>query len=147
MVASCAEYQAVNQAFDSGIAPSELPDGHPVQRLGGMWSAISRIDGLLCMDGHCILVPRDARSTIVALLHKSHCGLVKTYAMAREHYFWPAMKNDLIMAIDKCEVCQSSRPSLPVDTFIMTTSEEPMAQVSVDLFQVVNSHYLLIHPT
>ena len=64
--------------------------------------------------------------------------------MAREHYFWPAMKNNLKTAIDKCEVCQSTRPSLPVDTFITTTSEEPMAQVSVDLFQVGNSHYLLL---
>ena len=144
VAASCAEYQAVNQAFDSGVAPSDLPDGHPARSLGGVWSAISRIDGLLCVDGHRILVPRDARSSIVALLHKSHCGLVKTYATAREHYFWPAMKNDLKTAIDKCEVCQSSRPSLPVDTFITTTSEEPMAQVSVDLFQVGNSHYLLL---
>ena len=92
VAASCAEYQAVNQAFDSGVAPSDLPDGHPARSLGGVWSAISRIDGLLCVDGHRILVPRDARSSIVALLHKSHCGLVKTYATAREHYFWPAMK-------------------------------------------------------
>ena len=141
---SCAEYQAINQAFDSGVAPSELPDGHPMQRLGGVWSAISRIDGLLCVDGHRILVPWDAQSSIVALLHKSHCGLVKAYTTAREHYFWPAMRNDLKMAIDKCEVCQSSCPSLPVDTFITTTSKEPMAQVSVNLFQVGNSHYLLL---
>ena len=54
------------------------------------------------------------------------------------------MKNDLKTAIDKCEVCQSSCPSLLVDTFIMTTSEEPMAQVLVNLFLVGNSHYLLM---
>ena len=135
VVASCTEYQAVNQAFDSGVAPSELLDGHPARRLGGEWSAISRIDSLLCVDGHRILVPWDAQSSIVALLHN---------ATAREHYFWLAMKNDLKTAIDKCEVCQSSRPSLPVNTFITTMSEEPMAQVSVDLFQVGNSHYLLM---
>ena len=87
VAASCTEYQAVNQAFDSGVVPSELLDRHPARRLGGVWSAISRIDGLLCVDGHRILMPRDARSSIVALLHKLHCGLVKTYAMAREHYF------------------------------------------------------------
>ena len=29
VVASCTEYQAINQAFDSGIAPSELLDKHP----------------------------------------------------------------------------------------------------------------------
>ena len=62
-MASCADYQAINQAF-------ELPDGHPVQRLGSMQSAISRIDGLLCMDVQCILIPRAAWKSIVALLHK-----------------------------------------------------------------------------
>ena len=64
--------------------------------------------------------------------------------MAREHYFWLAMKNDLKTTIDKCEVCQSLRPSLSVNTFIMMMSEEPIAQVSVNPFQVGNSHYLLL---
>ena len=130
-VVSCTEYQV----FDSSTVPSKLPDRHPVWRLGGMWSAILRIDSLLFMDGHHILIPQDAQSSIVTLLCKSHCGLVKTYATAREHYFWPAITNNLKRAIDKCEVCQS---------FITMMSKEPMAQVLVNLFQEGNSHYLLL---
>ena len=34
-----------------------------------------------------------------------------------EHYFWLAMKNNLKMVIDKCELCQSSHPSLLVTYF------------------------------
>ena len=141
--ASCDEYQAVTRAFDSGSSPSDLPDGHPVKLFSGVWSSISRVDGLLCVDGHRIIVPRDVRGSIVGLLHKSHCGLVKTYATARNFYFWPAMKNDLKTAIDRCEACQSSRPSLPADNLVETTTDEVLNQVSVDLFQVGSVHYLL----
>ena len=141
---SCPSYRAVFRAFDSGISPRDLPDGHPARQFIGIWPSISRIDGLLCVDGHRIIVPRDARSSIVDLLHKSHCGLVKTYATAKEFYHWPAMKNDIKTVIDKCEPCQSLRPSLPVDNFIATTANDPMQEVSVDLFQIGNSHYLLL---
>ena len=134
----------LNKPLTIGIVPSNLPDGHPAWRT---WQHMeySFKDQWPSLHGWTpyLRTPHGWKS-IISLLHKSHCGQVKTSSTARDHYFWPAMKNDLKTIINKCEVCQSSCPSLQIYTFIRVTSEEPMTQVLVNPFQVGKSHYLLL---
>ena len=142
-VASCAKYQAVSLAFDNGSKPSDLRTA--IRETVQQCLELHFLDRRPPLRGrplhHC---PQAVCRSIVSLLHRSHCGLVKTHATARNFYYWPAMKNDLRTTIDRCKACQSSCPSLPVDNLVKMTSGQVMQQVSIDLFQIGSSHYLLL---
>ena len=51
---------------------------------------------LIMLDHNRILVPTAARQYILQQLHLAHSGVVKTYRTARQLYYWPGMKNDII---------------------------------------------------
>ena len=36
-----------------------------------------------------VVVPKPVRSKIITELHRAHLGISKTYAMARQMYYWP----------------------------------------------------------
>ena len=53
------------------------------------------------------------------------------------------MKYDIRMMIDKCEACQHLRPSKPLETFITTSANFPMEQISIDLLHVRGKTYMV----
>ena len=64
---------------------------------------------LIMKDRSKIVVPKPARSKIIAVLYQAHSGISKTYATARQLYYWPHMKKNKEKAIAACHLCQTDR--------------------------------------
>ena len=62
---------------------------------------------LIMKDRAKIVVPKPAWSKIIAELNQAHSGFNKTYATARQLYYWPHMNNDIEQAIAECHLCQT----------------------------------------
>ena len=87
-------------------AIKELPDAKSVKELGehpakeytSIWHELSLLEthrGTIIMRGNQIVVPKRERNKCLALLHKTHQGLVKTSTAARECYHWPGMNHEV----------------------------------------------------
>ena len=87
--------------------------------------------------------PGSLRKDVLHQLHEGHCGYGKTLQTARDLYYWPSMKHDIRIMIDKCKACQQLRPSKPVEPLITTSASFPMEQLSVDLFHVRGKTYMV----
>ena len=102
------------------------------------------VDGLLVLDGHRLVVPPQDRPAVLALLHQSHCGIVKTTANARDLYFWPGMERDVVSQVASCHTCQTLAPAQPREPLVFTLATSPMEQVRVDLFEALGLHWLVM---
>ena len=141
----CQKYQSIKEALHTGKLVQNLPSLHPAKCLGNVWHWLTiSDDDIILLDANCIFVPKPSRKEILQLLHKSHCGITKTLALARKFYFWPTLKNDVSNLINSCEKCQCLRPKLPDDVQINTAAAKPVEKLSIDLFEIKNKHYFLI---
>ena len=94
-------------------------------------------------DGSLYLPLTDVK--ILEQLHEPHTGLTKTLKTAKQIYFWPNMKTDIMNVIEACSKCQTLRQSLSPEKFqITSTAKHPMDMLGADLFQIGSSHYLVI---
>ena len=70
-------------------------------------------EDVLVYDGCRLVVPKQKREAILALLHAGHSGIAKTYKTAIQLYYWPNMKSDIEHSVANCSACQASRHSNP----------------------------------
>ena len=59
-----------------------------------------------------LLFPTQPRTEMTARAHSSHLGIQYTTSTARDIMNWPRMTADLTEAVQKCHVCQQSKPAL-----------------------------------
>ena len=142
--ASCPAYTAIVAAFKAGAVTSALPIDHPARRLKNVWHQLSLSEeGLLMIDGDKLFVPHASRAEVMEDLHQGHCGYNKTLETARHLYYWPAMRHDIKVLISQCENCQRLKPSKPTEPHITTTARYPMEKISIDLFHVGKTTYMV----
>ena len=142
---SCPTYFKIKEALSNDKHPASLPPDHPARCLNNVWHELSvSEEGLLILSGTRVFIPIPLRTGILKLLHKGHMGLQKTWAKAKSLYFWPNMRSHIQQEIDKCEPCQSLKPSLPKEPLINTTASFPMEKALADLFQFRSQHYLVL---
>ncbi|NJL71582.1 MAG: DDE-type integrase/transposase/recombinase [Candidatus Competibacteraceae bacterium] len=143
------EYKSVLEVFKKqNLNLNKLPTDHPARQLKSIWSEMGILEtekgSLLVLDGHRIIVPKQARPRILSELHKSHQGLVKTRAQAKLYYFWPGLNKDIEKIIQSCQACQAYQPSQQIEPLISTEAEYAMQQVGLDLFELDSIHYFLM---
>ncbi|XP_026390907.1 uncharacterized protein LOC113286531 [Papaver somniferum] len=55
----------------------------------------------------------NVRSSVLSSLHSSaiggHSGIQATYNMAKLHFYWPKMQQDIISMVTSCDVCQRNK--------------------------------------
>ena len=137
------DYQQIVKVFCDHVCPKKLANAHPAKALQGIWDHISLENDLLMYNDR-IIVPHAMRSKILDLLHVGHCGVAKTIQLARLYYYWPGMNNEIKILIENCDLCQRFRASQPLEDFATSTASSPMESVSMDLFSLNQSDYLVI---
>jgi len=100
-------------------------------------SRLTLVDGLLVLDGLRLVVPPSERQSILHMLHASHSGIQKTLSNAKDLYFWPGLKKDIVALVSSCETCQTLAPSQPREPLIFTL-------VGLDLFEALGAHWLVM---
>ena len=141
---NCAEYQKVKEAVVSKVNLNDLPDTHPAKQFRQQWNALSCETslGLLTFHGR-IVVPREARKTVLESLHVQHTGMVKTWRNARQLYFWPGIKNDINLIVSSCQECVKYLASLPKEPIIQSKASRPFEAMSADLCTYEGKDYLI----
>ena len=83
--------------------------------------------------GSRVLVPRSLQSAVLRMLHATHCGMVRTKALARSLVWWPKMDKAIEDMVGRCVNCQTHRqapkraPPHPLEPAV-----EPWERVHVD---------------
>ena len=142
--ACCPEYCQVVEAVTSKKELKMLPSEHPARKYLRFWKVLAfEADvGLLSIHGR-IVVPKEARKAILQSLHAQHTGILKTWKNARQLYYWPGMKNDIVQMVGNCQQCVMHLPSLPKEPCLQTKSMRPFEAMSVDLGILDGTHYLV----
>ncbi|KRY17328.1 Transposon Tf2-9 polyprotein [Trichinella patagoniensis] len=63
--------------------------------------------------GNRVVIPIQAHSRLLTMLHDGHPGIVRMKALARSYFWWPKMDEDIEKTVNTCDVCQSSRAAMP----------------------------------
>ena len=58
------------------------------------------------LNGLQVVIPSKMRHTVMAELHETHAGMVKTKSVARMHIWWPNINTDIEQCIRLCTKCQ-----------------------------------------
>ena len=138
-------YQEVVEALSVTKNCRDLHRDHPGRKFMRVWNqlAYEKNVGLLTVNDR-IVVPKGAQKAVLDDLHIAHAGEVKTYFNARQLYFWPNMRRDVVNLVTCCQDCVSHLPSKPKTPIQQTTASRPFEAVSVDLAQYKGQHYLVV---
>ncbi|XP_063544559.1 uncharacterized protein K02A2.6-like [Cydia strobilella] len=98
------------------------------------------------MRGHKVVIPVKLQSVILAEVHQSHLGIVKTKAEVRSRFWFPGVDAALERLISACTVCIQQRPS-PARAPLAQWEYPPCAfhRIHCDFLGPINgSSYLVI---
>ena len=128
------DYCSVVKAVLQGKNVSDLPKWHMAKKFKNIWKDVSIAEEvLLCISATRIIVPVAMRKKILSQLHFSHAGIQRTVELARQLFFWPKMRKDVINMIDTCEECQQLRASQAREPEqSLPEAVSPMQSVSTD---------------
>ena len=70
-------------------------------------------DDLLLWDNRVVIPPQDQRK-VLELLHKTHIGMSRMKALARQFVWWPNMDSDIEQYVKNCTSCQLSAKDPPL---------------------------------
>ena len=136
-------YAALINAVSNGF-PSRRDQTNPaVLQYWTLRQQLSVDDGLVYF-GCRIVVPAAARRNVLAKLHASHQGIVRTKQRVAQTVYWPGISNEITQMVECCEPCQEHRSSLPQEPLRSDPLPEYVFQsVSADLFQAGSLHVLV----
>uniref|UniRef100_T1IQH7 RNA-directed DNA polymerase n=1 Tax=Strigamia maritima TaxID=126957 RepID=T1IQH7_STRMM len=151
----CDEYcHRVRNYLESGIFPKDVTDKIQKEQFIRHTSAFIIEEGLLVKHQPTfqdkldksnqalkVVIPFELRHKILWLIHghplASHAGVVRTLYRAKQTYFWPNMKRDVIRFVRHCARCQACKPRQK--THVETTHLGPYAPfdcLSIDLTDI-----------
>ena len=91
-----------------------------------------------------IVVPPSIRPAMLAQVHDSHLGIVKCRQRGRGSLFWPGMHKQIEELVNDCPACCEVVRNPPKEPLKPTkTPSLPWEEVSSDLFEWENEHYLV----
>lgn len=96
--------------------------------------------------GFRVVIPQKLRNKILAQLHYSHFGIVKTKALARSYMWWPKIDHDIEKLVSNCVSCKVNQPSpekAPLIPWVPT--DTPWSRLHIDFAGPIKDfHFLLI---
>ena len=151
--ASSTSYGEAVKAKLEGLSAEEvkqLPLGHGARDYQRWWNTMGVLDDkedtILVMDGHRIVVPLDARKSILTLLHVPHMATSRTRKAAYKRYFWVGMADEVRKMCESCQSCRErgpSRPEEPLEMPIPKAAMDPMEMIGLDIGMFSGTKYLI----
>ena len=140
-------YQEVVKAIMEEKAVTDFPVSHSIRSLAGVWDELGLEEtrqGPLVSVGGKLYVPECARQSILEKLHLTHPGKSMMATTAREWFWWPGLRQQVIALCEACEVCNMH--AVMRMSGEMQLSEDiskllPMGVVSLDLHSFAGKTY------
>ena len=137
------QYADLIAAIEAGFPTNR---SHTPMHVRQYWSIREQLstDGGIVLYGSRIVIPSASRRGILLKLHASHQGIVRTKRRAQQTVYWPGLSNDIVMLVERCDICQErlashAREPLLADPLPSYVFED----VSTDLFQQGSLHVLV----
>ena len=143
---SCENYQKLITAIKSFKKFEDIPKDHCAREYSKVWRNLSiHSNGLVVLDLHRIVVPKDYRDHVLEILHTAHCGETKTKMFAKQKFYWPQINNSIEQITHECPECRRLLPSQQKEPVKGDFSAQfPMSDVSSDLFSIGQNFYLVL---
>ena len=151
--ATSTPYKEAVRAKLDGLTANEikkLPIEHGPKEYQKWWNTIGVLDDkedtILVMDGHRIIVPPEARKSILNLLHVPHMAAARTRKAATKRYFWVGMADEIKKMCEHCQTCRErgpSRPEEPLEMPITKAALDPMEMIGLDIAMYAGIKYLI----
>lgn len=117
----------------------------PVQlRFNINQSAFSIQQGVLLCNGKAI-IPNQLRERFLLELHKSHFGVVRMKALARNAFWWPGVDKAIEKLARNCNTCNEVRNNPPkAEVHEWEPAEAPFERVHVDYAGPFMNHFFFV---
>lgn len=130
-----------------------LTDGMPVNSNGlptnlkayrQILPELYETEGIIFKDRRMV-IPASKQEELVKKLHASHMGIEKTKQLARQHYYWPGIDQDIESYVRRCSTCCQNRRRQPKQPLLPhPVPEYPWQKVGCDIFTFRGRDYLLV---
>lgn len=95
--------------------------------------------------GMRVIIPKKCQRQVLQQIHEGHVGTVKMKLLARSHFWWPRVDEELEMMTKDCGGCSETRhmpPPVPVHPWEWPT--EPWQRIHVDYAGPFEGHNFLV---
>lgn len=138
------ELSQLQQIIQDGW-PNEIR--HVPNELRPYWTfreELSTYNGLV-FKGDKVIVPKSQQNETLGQIHQGHSGIQSSIRRARSTLYWINMSKSIADYVNKCQICQSNRPSETKEPMIIKTVPKlPWEIVASDIFKFGKDEYLLI---
>ena len=136
------DYNEVIRCIRDGLEKADIKKmhfEHPMKELLMSWPTIGITEeykqALITVGGHRIFIPRLARKKILENLHLPHMGYQVTQQLARSHYYWKTLNEDIKRKCQGCSACtEFSNSKGSEEEIIEEPPSFPMQHMLLDLF-------------
>ena len=116
------------------------------------WSKLALLDHdedtLLVYNCNRLVVPRSDRRRVLELLHIAHPQAETAVNTARDRYFWPHMRQDVLNMIKTCPTCANRAPSKQTEPPVVNADHvalmRPMQEITVDYAEYAGKNFLIM---
>ena len=106
--------------------------------------SLYELDGVL-MLGDRIVVPKELREAVLALLHAAHQGVDRMKARAKDAVYWLGMTGDITRKRAECADCNKISKSNPSQPPVPPKKPEyPFQMLAADYFHHMGQYYAVI---
>ena len=136
------EYALLLEKFRSNGRPDADPK-HPAFCYQSIWKDIHEHDGILLYHDR-LLIPKNARSDILKLIHMGHKGPKSAKLVGLSRYFWPNIGHEISQYVKNCEGCIQHKPSQTHQDVEITQALHPFQILGIDAWQSSCHHFLTV---
>lgn len=95
--------------------------------------------------GYRTIVPSKLRDKVLAELHKSHLGIVKTKTLARSYIWWPKLDSEIEAMVKRCHACQLTQASPEKSIlFPWVPTDAPWKRIHLDFAGPIKGFQVLV---
>ena len=122
------------------------PRTSPSSNIGPYWRVrgnLSVHNQVLLYGGRIVVPPALQKETLQAI-HEGHQGIVHCRLRIKRSVWWPGISTQVTEMISNCKLCAKEQQPQREPLMPSPLPEYPWHIVGSDLFQIKNTHYLLI---
>ena len=139
-----ATIQSVLKILCEGFPDDARQLPHDLRPFFPLRYSLYELDGVL-MLGDRIVVPKELREAVLALLHAAHQGVDRMKARAKDAVYWPGMTGDITRKRAECADCNKISKSNPSQPPVPPKEPEyPFQMLAADYFHHMGQYYAVI---
>ena len=138
------EYQQLHHTITRGFPDhrNQLPEA--CRHYWNIREHLTIDDGFI-VYGCRLLIPASMRQKVLANLHESHQGAVRTKERARLSLYWPGIDNDIDNVVLSCKKCQDRLPSNCKEPIMSKPKpSRPFQEIAVDFGSYGGQQFLIM---